>query len=279
MNKGFSLEIEKPLFKEKDKMNIIQIVKFISIVLGLIVAIPLFIDCFVSPIISIVLIVGIYLCYVSFCFYLKRKQQVNRPKTDFIETLNKFGQFEKVTIDKSIETNEIKKLKLFNGYFDILSFDDCLNGYYNNLELKIREISLTKIERFGRQTKILPIFNGILIKLPCNKSFKGFTIINGRCDGLEKIELEDVVFSKNFNVQGSDQIEARYLLTTSFINRMMELKEDKIVQCFSLSFENGYVYIAIHTINDWFSSDTFELELNTILSIIDTLKLEQNIGM
>ena len=60
---------------------------------------------------------------------------------------------------------------------------------------------------------------------------------------------------------------------------MMELKEDKIVQCFSLSFENGYVYIAIHTINDWFSSDTFELELNTILSIIDTLKLEQNIGM
>lgn len=260
-------------------MNIIQITKFVSIILCLIVSIPLFIETNINPIISIILIIGIYLSYVFFCAYIKRKLTPIKSDKTLEEVLNILGNFQKVDISINEEIKEIKSLKLFDGNFNICNFDDCINGMYKNLNISIRELSLEKDIKVGRRTKRFPVFHGILIKIPCAKKFKGYTLINGINDTIEKIELEDINFSLNFNVRGTDQIESRYLLTTSFINRMMELKENNIVQCFSLSFENGNTYIAVHTIEDSFQQGDCEETLCTIFSIIDTLKLDQNIGM
>jgi hypothetical protein len=83
-------------------------------------------------------------------------------------------------------------------------------------------------------------YKGILITLTMNKNFSGETIVKkdngllGRwfsrkyiktIEGLENIKLEDPVFEKKFEVYSNDQIEARYLLSTSFMARLLQLAE------------------------------------------------------
>ena len=69
-----------------------------------------------------------------------------------------------------------------------------------------------------------------MVHLAMNKTFKGTTIIKrdrgkvanffrSKMSGLESVKLEDPKFEKLFDVYGNDQIEARYLLTPSFMER------------------------------------------------------------
>lgn len=41
----------------------------------------------------------------------------------------------------------------------------------------------------------------------------------------ERVKLEDVSFERQFEVFSDNQIEARYLLTTAFMERMSEVKK------------------------------------------------------
>ena len=84
------------------------------------------------------------------------------------------------------------------------------------------------------------LYKGIFIILTMNKKFSGETIVkkdNGllgrwlsriyikKIEGLKNVKLEDPIFEKKFEIYSSDQQEARYLLTTSFTERLLELTE------------------------------------------------------
>jgi hypothetical protein len=60
---------------------------------------------------------------------------------------------------------------------------------------------------------IVPIFILLLAFASCKNKPK-----------LEEIKLEDPEIRKNFVVYSTDQVEARYLLTPSFIQRFKRLK-------------------------------------------------------
>ena len=110
----------------------------------------------------------------------------------------------------------------------------------------------------------------------------------------ERVQLEDVEFEKVFEVYSEDQIEGRYLLTPSFMNRLLEYKNKKrygIEFFFSNrlnSQENTFMFI--HNNKDNFELSIFKKiekdsfynlikEIYDALEIIDALKLEQNIGL
>ncbi len=85
----------------------------------------------------------------------------------------------------------------------------------------------------------------MFILLDMNKNFSGKTIVKrdtgiignwftkkfrrkldsyaSRSKLLKSVKLEDPIFEKKFEVYSSDQVEARYLLTTSFMERILEL--------------------------------------------------------
>ena len=79
---------------------------------------------------------------------------------------------------------------------------------------------------------------------------------------LVKVELEDPILRKHFNVYSTNQVEARYLLTTAFIERFKNLKTafgTKKIKCsfffrnkimFAISskdlFEIGHLYKSLH---------------------------------
>lgn len=116
--------------------------------------------------------------------------------------------------------------------------------------------------------------------------------IKKKGEKLNKVLLEDPEFAKRSNVYSSDQIESRYLLTTSFMQRFYDLKTAfgaKKVKC---SFFDDNLMIAIHTNKNLFeicdlnkslldasSINQFYRELNSIYKMIDYFKLDENIGL
>lgn len=71
---------------------------------------------------------------------------------------------------------------------------------------------------------------------------------------MQDVQLEDVVFDKNWNVRSSDQIEARYVLTPALMERMLEIKKRFRGRKIEFSFWDNKVLIAVHTNKDMFET-------------------------
>ncbi len=96
---------------------------------------------------------------------------------------------------------------------------------------------------------------------------------------IDKVEIEDPEFNKNFIAYSSDQIEARYALTPSFINRLKNLQTafgEKNIKC---SFFKNQVIIAIQTKKDLFELGNLYKSINSsefINTLFNELKSVQN---
>ena len=115
-------------------------------------------------------------------------------------------------------------------------------------------------------------------------------IIFFRNQKLKKVSLEDVDFSKKYDIEAEDQIEARCILTPAFMNRLNNLKTifgSKKIWCY---FDNNEVTFAIKTSKDLFEigdihtpvtnikqAAQFLNEVAIITEIIDHLKLNEKI--
>ena len=133
------------------------------------------------------------------------------------------------------------KTSLFNKFMGYVK------GTYKGVTLEhVQNVKLTRYDSSWADTFFMffnlhrTAYKGILITLTMNKNFSGETIVKkdngllGRwfsrkyiktIEGLENIKLEDPVFEKKFEVYSNDQIEARYLLSTSFMARLLQLAE------------------------------------------------------
>lgn len=139
-------------------------------------------------------------------------------------------------------------------------------------------------------------FRGMFCWLRLKKSLKGHTVIltNNQSSKLnrffstrfreeQKINLEDPRFTNQFIVYGTDQIEARYVLSTALMERIVALKE-KFNQPILLSFQNQQMYLAIKNENGLFSFPSGKLpnikiieelanDIETALQVSTELKL------
>ena len=104
--------------------------------------------------------------------------------------------------------------------------------------------------------------------------------------------MEDPRFEKAFEVFSSEQIEARYLLTVSFMERLLELGEIFDNAEIQLCFENNNLLMLIPlrksifepgpiTEPEDFIDDAQSLlrEMHLIFQIIKTLKLNMNLNL
>ena len=119
----------------------------------------------------------------------------------------------------------------------------------------------------------------------------------GNCSEFEDVFLEDPLFTSKFKLCSTDQIEARYIFTTAFINRFMKIAEKFNYKLHAI-FINNNVYILIDTgrgfqlkQKNWFEIPFFKScsdaqnyqdflnDFSRLLGIVETLKLNQNIGL
>ena len=196
------------------------------------------------------------------------------------------------------------------SHFDVLpDYDDAatedqINGRYKDVSFRLMEARLTRETRDsdGDRNKET-VFDGFLVLLDFNKSFVGKTVVKkdggllgqwfkGRSSGMESVALEDPAFEKYFDVYSTDQIEARYLLTTSFMERLLLLKSVLGGNSISCSFYNRQLLMMVESKKNRFEAGsifkpvTFEYETRTVVKelgeifrIIDKLKLNDSTGL
>ncbi|WP_039456436.1 DUF3137 domain-containing protein [Candidatus Jidaibacter acanthamoebae] len=183
--------------------------------------------------------------------------------------------------------------------YDYKFMEDSIKGTYKDVKLHLTQATLEIANKAGKNNTRKTIFKGIIIQLSMNRSFYGKTIVRkdagviGNLFGkqfetLQNVKLEDPVFEKQFEVYASDQIEARYLLNPSFMERLIQLAKlfnNEPIQC---SFFENSLLITISSSKDYFEPGsifapaTFEEDINTVLEqmhlifqIIDILKLNE----
>jgi len=198
---------------------------------------------------------------------------------------------------------QYKKYDILPPFDPPVSFsEDYVKGTYNNVNIEFFEARLMRGAHFkGKKA----VFNGVIAKISVNKKFSSKTVIradkgsfgdwvSGRKlpENQEVVRLEDPKFDKLFNVYSNDQIEARYLLTTTFMERLIEVEKAFGSQKIECCFYKQYLVMAIHLIKDWFEpgpiteiedfrDDSKKLlaDINSIFNICDTLQMDSEIRL
>lgn len=196
---------------------------------------------------------------------------------------------------------------LFTESPDAYSGDDLISGTVGRTAVQCSEIWVDRVEivrdhsastgssRRRTRKKYHPIFNGLFFVADFNKSFAGITLVlpdkaqkllGGMGQALQKlnvqngelIKLEDPEFEKRFVVYGQDQVEARYILSTSLMRRITAFQK-RAQKAIRLSFANNKLYLAIP-----FDGELFEpslkgslLDFSQVQAYYDDLKMATDI--
>lgn len=168
--------------------------------------------------------------------------------------------------------------------------EDCIEGKWGETQLYFSEI---KAEGKTSDNKHRFNFQGLFFQANFNKSFQGRTIVVpdiaeknlgalGRMlqswnkqHADELIKLEDPEFERLFAVYGTDQIEARYILSTSLMQRLVELRQ-KVQQEIRISFVDNHIYIAIpSTHQNLFEPSFFQnlVDFKPVMEYFETIQM------
>ncbi len=196
--------------------------------------------------------------------------------------------------------NLCKKSEIYSRY-DNIDVDDIITGKYNDLDFSVYDTHIYYETGSGKNRHTVHPLRGFILTTEIKKKFVGETLIKtdrflqtGKIGQKVTVRLEDIVFEKEFEVYSDDQIEGRYLLTTAFMNRLVEYKKRKhysIEVFFSNNLDgNENIFFFINNNKDNFEFPMLKKlekesfykilkEIYDVLEIIDALKLEQNIGL
>ncbi len=143
--------------------------------------------------------------------------------------------------------------------------------------------------------KDMQAFSGSVLVCEFYKKFSGQTIVASRTLNTkfigEKEQMDDVFFSKEFRVFADDKVEARYLLTPAFMQRLRELKEKFAGKMgVSAAFMDDKFYLFLNGAKNKFETTLFspppsledaaeiKNEILELLSIIDELSLNPDLS-
>jgi len=176
-----------------------------------------------------------------------------------------------------ISSSDYLESDLFRNRLDAYTGGDMVEGKITKTLLKFSELHHqerreTVDSKGNRRTYWVTIFRGIFFIADFNKNFNGRTFVlpDGGFDLLgigkmfdnwfagrgEAVTLENPVFEKYFKVFSSDQVECRYILSTSMMERVSELRE-KVKNKIYLSFLDSKVFIALPLNKDLFEPNIF----------------------
>ena len=165
------------------------------------------------------------------------KELVKLQNTDLI-----YMPQSKINLDEYCEAD------IFHERIDSYDGDDLVNGFIGVTAIRFSELHHqekreTKDSRGNRQTTWVTIFKGIFFIADFNKNFIGRTYVfpdagssflgigklfekwsGGRG---ELVKLENPEFEKIFTVYSTDQVEARYILSPSLMERLVKFRMKK----------------------------------------------------
>jgi len=173
--------------------------------------------------------------------------------------------------------------KIFTTKPNIYKGDDFVSGKVGATQIRFSELNAVYESGSGKNRHRTTVFRGIFFIGDFNKHFIGETIVlpdtaeklfgrlGQKLQSLnvfrgELVKLEDPEFESHFVVYGSNQVEARYILSTSLMERITEFKK-KTGKKIYLSFIGSMVFVAVS-----YSRNLFEPKLFTTLLDFEPIK-------
>lgn len=168
----------------------------------------------------------------------------------------------KCTPNLFIPQSRYQESNIFLSHPDIYNGEDLVSGTIDKTHIEFCELHTKDRTQDSRgRTTYTTIFKGIFFIADFNKNFSGSTYVlsdfGERFMGSfgkwlqdinavrpDVVRLEDPEFEKYFAVYASDQVEARYLLTPSFMERLLKLRRNANTQI-QCSFVGNHLYIAL----------------------------------
>lgn len=181
--------------------------------------------------------------------------------------------------------------------YDRLAFEDYFEGEVRGVRVSLCEAQL-KVRRGGGKRKTEHVvFQGVLATLAFPKRFQGQTVVVSDAgilnwverfqrDG-ERVSLEDPAFEGAFEVYSTDQVEARYLLTPTFMERLLALHRSLGGKPLQAGFRDENLHLAMDLRRPLFELKSvyeplgqeatlarFEEEMTLFYDLIDGLRLD-----
>jgi hypothetical protein len=180
--------------------------------------------------------------------------------------------------ERGIGQSTFRNARLFKHSIDRYKSEDHVSGRIDRTDFEFSEVKAeyktTRRDSDGDvQTDWHTIFDGIMFIADFNKEFRTPVVVLpdvaertlGRFGKwlqeknfarADLVKLEDPRFEEQFVVYSDDQIEARYILSTSLMQRILDFRE-KTGKDIYLSFVNSHIYVAIPTREDLFEPRIF----------------------
>ncbi len=196
---------------------------------------------------------------------------------------------------KDVHISEFKFInsQLFSVVPDKIEGNDHISGDIDGVRIELSDIHAQKKHLNPKGSEgWSTIFQGLFIICEFNKKFSARTLVLpdiaqssfGNLVGSwlqshnssrgELIKMDNPEFEKKFVVYGSDQIEARYILTHSLMKRLLEFRK-KSSKNILVSFVYSHIYIAIDYGRDLFEPSVFKslLDYKVAMDYVQTLYL------
>ncbi len=246
------------------------------------------------------IITGVVICHFMTRGYVARfKSLVIQRIVHFIE--------ENLNYDAGgyIDKTNFMLSKIFTTKPNRYKGDDLVWGKTGATKIKFSEIKAEHESGSGKNRRRYTIFKGLFFIGDFNKHFTCETVVLP--DTAEKlfghfgqklqsmnifrgqlIKLEDPEFESHFVVYGDDQIQARYILSTSLMERIVEFKK-KTGRKIYLSFVGSMIFVAVTYTKSLFEPRLFRTlldfepvreyfeDLQLAIGIVDDLNLNTRI--
>jgi hypothetical protein len=180
-------------------------------------------------------------------------------------------------IEYSVSAVRGAECDLAEEYAILPSYDD---DYYQDLwrgrigetDFTLYEVKLTEERGSGKNRHTVTVFQGIILRLAFARGFLGTTVVrrdrtikftlfgdtmSGGGQKLERIKMVSPEFEDKFDVYGSDQVEARYLVHPEYCERLIALESSFDGEKIAALFHGGDLIVTIHC-EDLFESASLD---------------------
>lgn len=264
---------------EKERKALVNKI-FLYAFIALLCAIPLFFVLLPLAVLSF-LIAGV----VYYFRYGKRlKEKKDKYKSQVVGRMISF-------IDPSLSYDHARCInqglyhqsKLFPQDINKYKGDDLVSGMVGKTKITFCELltqkETTTRDKDGKTSKsVTTIFRGIFFMADFNKKFIGETFVlpdvaesflgsfgtmfqKMNMTRPQLVKLEDVEFEKEFAIYGTDQTEARYILSPALMSRIMAFRK-QTKKRISVSFIDSQIFIAIPLSENMFEAPLFSSMIN-----------------
>lgn len=243
-------------------------------------------------------VAGGVLLITGFIFYSRANTKFTAYRYNFKQNIVSIAlKFvdESLNIDytRGLTESDFIYSRLFSKEPDRYRSEDQVSGRAGKTEFSFSELhaeykTVTQTKH-GRREHWHTIFKGIVFYADFNKNFNGITVVRPKDAGAalgawisktipvfstsnkQLVALENPEFSSEFITYSTDQVEARYILTPSLMERLCALNK-RCRYTISLSFIGSKVFIAFPLDKDYFEPPVYK-------SLLETSFLDEDIDV